>query len=411
MKKRENAGSFFIAGGRRFFSHGRRPFSGPDSGGEGREGRGEEASAASFCPEEDVASEQAEAFCEAGRSEEGVTRAGEETNDAVPGACSVPEKVRRPFILRRLKRHPVLAAVSLFLLLFFFLFFVNQALLFARLFSFGNLVLERWMALFLFLIAAGLFLWPLLYVLRWRPRSLMPRNPKQEGYEDRLAESLSYLKKNRYLIKSGFTWGEERRPELELARAHRVLAAEARRLIKREAGSVFISTAVSQNGALDAFFVLSSLLRMIYRLAKLYQNRPSWRELLQIYWRIAVVMSLSRGMEDLSLIEEQIDALSSALLGGTLFSVLPGTAAISNLFLSSVAEASVNTLLTLRVGLIASKLFSTCRDESDRGLRRQASVEACGIFLSLLKDSTSEIMQALGRSLAKVPRKLWRREF
>src|SRR5262249_33899722 len=66
-----------------------------------------------------------------------------------------------------------------------------------------------------------------------------------------------------------------------------VLDADAARLIKQMATTVFLTTAVSQSGRLDALLVLSAQSRMVWRIANIYHQRPSLRELVHLYANVA----------------------------------------------------------------------------------------------------------------------------
>ncbi|MGH9723059.1 MAG: DUF697 domain-containing protein [Bryobacteraceae bacterium] len=66
-----------------------------------------------------------------------------------------------------------------------------------------------------------------------------------------------------------------------------LLEAKADELIKQTATRVFVGTAVSQNGRLDALMVLVAQSRMIWQIAHLYHQRPALQDLVRLYGNVA----------------------------------------------------------------------------------------------------------------------------
>ena len=69
--------------------------------------------------------------------------------------------------------------------------------------------------------------------------------------------------------------------------ALQLLDEDATRIVKQMATTVFLTTAVSQSGRLDVLLVLVTQSRMIWRIAHLYYQRPSVRELFHLYSNVA----------------------------------------------------------------------------------------------------------------------------
>ena len=70
--------------------------------------------------------------------------------------------------------------------------------------------------------------------------------------------------------------------------ALRVLDDDANAIVKQMATTVFLTTAVSQSGRLDALLVLAAQSRMVWRIAHLYYQRPSLQRADRIFmptWR------------------------------------------------------------------------------------------------------------------------------
>jgi hypothetical protein len=180
--------------------------------------------------------------------------------------------------------------------------------------------------------------------------------------------------------------------EIENAVAH--LSAEADSIVRTTASTVFLSTALMQNGRLDGLIVLFTQIRMVGRIARIYVQRPSPRELVRLYANVAGTAFVASGLESLDLGEMVAPLAVSvvpALKGG-----VPGLSGISALLVRCVSNGAANAFLTLRVGEVARRyceLTSRCPPELIR------------------KSATAAAVQHLGRIVrengALVVRKIW----
>jgi hypothetical protein len=172
------------------------------------------------------------------------------------------------------------------------------------------------------------------------------------------------------------------------------LSAEADSVVRRTASTVFLSTALMQNGRLDGLVVLFTQIQMVNRIARIYVQRPSPRELLRLYANVAGTAFIASGLESLDLGEMVAPLAVSvvpALKGG-----IPGLSGISALLVRCVSNGAANAFLTLRVGEVARRyceLTSRCSPELIR------------------KSATAAAVQHLGRIVrengALVVRKIW----
>src|SRR6266542_3628273 len=155
-----------------------------------------------------------------------------------------------------------------------------------------------------------------------------------------------------------------------------------------------LSTALMQNGRLDGLIVLFTQIQMVGRIARIYVQRPSPRELVRLYANVAGTAFVASGMESLDLGEMVAPLAVSvvpALKGG-----IPGLSGISALLVKCVSNGAANAFLTLRVGEVARRycaLTSKCSPELIR------------------KSATAAAVQHLGRIVrengALVVRKIW----
>ena len=87
--------------------------------------------------------------------------------------------------------------------------------------------------------------------------------------------------------------------QVEAAIAH--LSKEADLVVRRTASTVFLSTALMQNGRLDGLIVLFTQIQMVGRIARIYVQRPSPRELVRLYANVGSTAFVASGLESLDL--------------------------------------------------------------------------------------------------------------
>jgi Domain of unknown function (DUF697) len=238
-------------------------------------------------------------------------------------------------------------------------------------------------------LAAGFFALYCVIAYAKLPPALVPpeetSGPKHEAYLEALRLRLAANPRMR---------GESITTEegIESAVAH--LSREADAVVRRTASTVFLSTALMQNGRLDALILLFTQIQMVGRVARIYVQRPSPRELIRLYANVAGTAFISSGLESLDLGEMVAPLATSivpALKGG-----IPGLSGISALLVRCVSNGAANAFLTLRVGEVARRyceLTSRCPPELIR------------------KSATAAAVQHLGRIVrengALVVRKIW----
>ena len=116
-------------------------------------------------------------------------------------------------------------------------------------------------------------------LLRFPKLRTLPENPTQEEVKVYKELYLNRLRKNKVLKRVGYEFEGNNLDEI-IENANSRLKAEALDRIKDDANTVFLTTAVSQNGVLDGLSVLFTLGVMIYRVIEIYENRPNFRRLI-----------------------------------------------------------------------------------------------------------------------------------
>ncbi len=187
--------------------------------------------------------------------------------------------------------------------------------------------------------------------------------------------------------------------ESELA----VLDRQVEDEIKRVATTVFLSTAVSQSGRLDAILVLAAQSRMIWKIAHLYYQRPSLREMVHLYANVTATAFLAGELDDLEL-HQMIQPLAAGSLGAV-GGAIPGMQVFTTILVNSILSGSANAFLTLRVGMIAR---DSCRSlvAVPRGKARKAATAQAARLLGLIvRESGARVREAVWTELKlKMPR-------
>ena len=167
--------------------------------------------------------------------------------------------------------------------------------------------------------------------------------------------------------------------------AMQLLDEHADQIVRQMASTVFLTTAVSQSGRLDVLIVLMAQSRMIWRIAHLYYQRPSLRELLHLYSNVAATAFVAGELDDLEL-HQMIQPLAAGSLGAVT-GAIPGFQVMTTIVVNSLLSGSANAFLTLRVGLIAKGYCGSLVAQPRARLRRSATTEAARLLSGIVKES------------------------
>jgi len=286
--------------------------------------------------------------------------------------------------------------VSIVVCLLFVLFVVNQTAQVVELAhtvspSFGQALLYG-----LLVVYALLLLVPAVIFARL-PRALRPPSdelsPEFDAYLRKLAARLA---SNPHLVEHDVVPDDRQSIEAALD----VLEAKAMGVIQTAASTVFVSTAVSQSGRLDAIMVLVAQSRMITQIAQVYYQRPTLGELIRLYANVGATTFFVREIEDLD-IAEQIEPIVAAALSGSLAGAVPGVSVVASLVTSSILEGTANAYLTLRVGAISRQYCSALTQVNRSLVRRSASVEAASMLGSIVVKSAATVTKSIASAAKK----------
>ncbi len=251
----------------------------------------------------------------------------------------------------------------------------------------------------LLLAYGGMIGVPVVMVMRM-PRPLTPPasevGPEFEEHLKRLGERLAG---NPRVSRAAIATSDREGVEGAL----RLLDQEANLVVKQMATTVFLTTAVSQSGRLDALLVLAAQSRMVWRIAHLFYQRPSLRELLHLYANVAATSFIAGELDDLELHQmiQPVVAGSLGAVGGA----IPGFQVFTSILVGSLMSGSANAFLTLRVGMITKDYCCSLVSEPRVRVRRAATAEAARLLSGIVKESGARVRDAIWQEIKqRVPR-------
>jgi hypothetical protein len=288
-----------------------------------------------------------------------------------------------------IKRLAVL--VSVLFVLSTLLFIINQTAQVVALANTVNPAFGRTVLIVLAAIYTTLIAVPVALYLRM-PRTLRPpADTGSEEYQDYLRLIRKRLACNPRLAGAASSLDETSGIEAAI----RILDEHASGLIKKTASSVFVSTAISQNGRLDAIMVLSAQTRMIWQIAQIYNQRPDIREFLRLYANVGTTLFAANELDGLDL-SEQVEPAIRAVAGSSVASLIPGLGAAATMIAHAIVEGTANAYLTLRVGVICQSYCSSLTPIGKKAVRRSATVAAAAMLGSIAGSSAAVVAKAIG---------------
>lgn len=295
----------------------------------------------------------------------------------------------------------LLLTVASILLISFLIIMINQAAQLVQLAMsihpiFGKILL----AIFLLLGLAAV-LGTLLLLARLDKPLPIPDTADGEAYALYLSKLKQRLGKNNYLKSQNYLWDAAKSDLDSVNEALKKLDERSQVLIKRHGSEVFLTTAISQNGSLDSLFVLVTIMKLVWQISMLYNQRPAIRDLTKLYANVFATVLLARQIDDIDLIADQLEPILSSLFGGTVGTIIPGISYVGSFIADSLMEGGLNTILTLRVGIVAQTYCRSLTKIEPRSLGRAATTQACGMLGSIVIDNSKRITDALLKALKR----------
>lgn len=167
------------------------------------------------------------------------------------------------------------------------------------------------------------------------------------------------------------------------------------KIIKKNAKTVMISTAISQNGRLDFFTVVAVNLKMIKEIVVLCGFRPSFKNLSKLTVNVFTTALIAEGLENLDLNDLLPTSTVNAI--GDIPFIRP--------IISSVIQGVSNALLTLRIGIVTRKyLFSDAKEITKEEIRRGALLEAAKMLPVVIADALVMFPKRIANLFKKAPK-------
>lgn len=280
----------------------------------------------------------------------------------------------------------ILLFLGILIIVGFVLFMVNQTILITEFFDRIRPGLGAPVLYLLLTLYAVCLVVPLMMFLRFPKPLRAPSSKSDPEYLHHLELLRRRLRGNPNVNKPFSKQALEDEIEETLV----LLGTTADTVIKKEASAVFMITAVSQSGRLDAISVLAAQTRMVWRIAHLYYQRPTFRDMIYLYSNIAVSVFMATEIEDLE-IDEQLEPIIGGLVAGSAAGAIPGASVIASLIVSSVLTGAANALFTLRVGVLTKRYCASLTFQDRRTVKRAATIEAVGMLGGIVLDSGTNL--------------------
>ncbi len=292
-------------------------------------------------------------------------------------------------MLKQIKKLGILFSSAI--LLAFVIFAINQIIAFHANLTTINPTLAWVVTGCLTLLFILLFSIPVILILRLPKSMTFP----EEGTDDAdYANALrKRLAKNKRIKKAGINVYEEEGYQKALT----LLNDEATQVIKNTASSVFLTTAVSQNGKLDALTVFVTQSRMIWKVAHIYWQRPSLRDMTRLYGNVGATALIASELDEIDL-TRQIEPVINAIVKSPGRS-LPIVGHAAHIITDSLLEGSTNAFLTLRVGVVAQQYCGSWDIEDKKSVRRNSFVTASSMLRSLVVESSGKVVTGVMKAM------------
>jgi hypothetical protein len=146
---------------------------------------------------------------------------------------------------------------------------------------------------------------------------------------------------------------------------------------------------------------------MIWNIAMIYYQRPTLREMTQLYANVAATAFIASELNDMD-ISQQVEPIVSSVLGASLTGSIPGVTIVANIVTNSLISGSTNAFLTLRVGIIARNYCGNLLKKERSVIRKSASLEAAKYLSLIAMSSAGNISRSIVNAAVKSPGRISR---
>lgn len=165
---------------------------------------------------------------------------------------------------------------------------------------------------------------------------------------------------------------------------------------RHTASRIFLTTAISRNGRLDSLIVLVLLVRLVWRVSHIYNQRPHPRQMAQLYTNVASTALAAGALEELGL-EAHIHALLTPMLAASPMASVPTLSGVGTMLGTALVDGSANALLALRVGIVTRNMLSPSLPHMPARLNPYS--EAAKILGQMSQGLVTKVVKATVQSL------------
>ena len=234
-----------------------------------------------------------------------------------------------------------------------------------------------------------------LYFVRQKPL-VCPTNPRPEQEQLYLTSLIKRLNSNKQLVYRGVRVQYED----DAASAITLLDGMVDDEIKQVARRVFVSTSIAQNGRLDSIIIFYQIALLIWKISKIYDQRPYPYELWKIYCNVLSTSMISYGIEQVDL-TDQIGSIISPLFANSILNHVPVVKTFTKVFTHAILTGSANAGLVCRVGIVARN-YMGLKTRVDYRAQLRPTVEATRMLNSISSESVQKVLAALGGSIKDI---------
>jgi hypothetical protein len=137
---------------------------------------------------------------------------------------------------------------------------------------------------------------------------------------------------------------------------------------------------------------------MVGRIARIYVQRPSPRELMRLYANVAGTAFVASKLDALDL-GEMVAPLAVSIVPA-LKSGIPGMGGISALLVRCVSNGAANAFLTLRVGEVARRYCELTSRRSAESIRKSATAAAVQHLGRIVRENGALVVRKVWESTA-----------
>lgn len=283
----------------------------------------------------------------------------------------------------------LITVISIAFLLFLVIVLLNQSLSLA-----ANLAqVNPWLGQAAGILILGIYLAVFAYITYsyYRIPKPLPAPPPSEAdeYQDYLLLVEKRLRSNENL--TGLAFDQRTRENVHAAMAK--LDTIAQEEISNIAKKTFLITAISQNGKLDGLMVFILLIKLTTKIAYLYNQRPSVKELITLYINVFATIFIVTEMDDAEIIHSQLEPIMDNLTSSFTAAFAGQAGKLGAAFANAAFQGAINSLLVMRVGFIAIQYSLPLKEEKRITILTGATMKAAQLIGTTLGDSAKTLIK------------------